>query len=166
MCHFCLGLSAISSEGSSILKIQQTHLQLLKNADVRTEHPCCTPYSLLLLLPFLSLSFTSLLHSLAPFSIAFLSAPFITHYCYRSLIFFIIALHLSFFPSLSKEPDVYDLFSWRDWGWESLLQAVCTLLEFKWLRILPTVIPYANEFSIFIQIMLFSFLTEGIASSV
>ena len=68
------------------------------------------PATLLILLsycPFLSLSFTSPPHSLAPSPLAFLSPPFISCYRYSSLLFYIIALVLSFFTSLSKEPDVF-----------------------------------------------------------
>lgn len=42
-----------------------------------------------------------------PSSLAFSSPPFISCYHYCSLLFFIIALALSFLSSLSKEPDVF-----------------------------------------------------------
>ncbi len=99
-----------------------------------------------------------------------LSPPFISRYHCASLLLFIIALMLSFFTSLSLRKQMcylYDLFRCRDWDWESLLKAEGTLLEFKCLSILPTLITDANEFSSFIWITLFLlYLTEEIASLV
>lgn len=60
---------------------------------------------------------------------------------------------------------LYDLFRCRDWGWESVLQAGCTLHESRCLSALPTVILYANEFSAFMRITsLCTILTARVAS--
>lgn len=116
----------------------------------------------------------SLLYHISPsFPRSLILSPFFHPSCcpYCSSLFFIVAL-APFFSLLSLRNQMcslYDLFRCRDWDWERLLQAECTLLEFKWLSTPPTVIPYANEFFFVYVNHVHTFsllLTEEIASSV
>lgn len=81
----------------------KTHLQLLEKMWEQSILATLLIFSSSYYL-FSSLSFTSLLHSLAPFPSRLLISPL---YLPCSLLFFIIAPALSFFTSLSKEPDVF-----------------------------------------------------------
>lgn len=130
-----------------------------QNADWNSEHSCHSPYFLFLLLHLFSPSFKSLLHSLATFSSPLLVS---TDYIPLSLLFSyfppLLLLSLSLCLSLRDQMcSWYDLFRDRDWGWESLLEAGCSLLKLKWLSMFPTLISDANELSSFICIMLFFF---------
>lgn len=148
---FLFSLSVLCSGGRHLKnKSHWTHLQLLKNVNGKAEHPCHTTPSLIAfsscLIHISSSSPRSLL--LLSFYLHLLSPVIVT---VRSYFSSLLTISLSFLLSLRNQMcSLYDLFICRDWGWESLLQAECTLPEFKWLSILPTIIPYANEFPLFI----------------
>lgn len=140
--------------------------QLLENVDGRGEHPCHTPY-FALLLPFLF----PIIHISSSFPRSLLLLPSYLHLylllSLRSLLFYIIALAFSFFTSFSKETRCVPCMIYSDAkiGAESLLQAECTLREFRQLSILPTIIRMQISFPHLYELDFYLLWTEEIASS-
>lgn len=123
----------------------QRNIQLLQNVHRSAEHSRHT-YFLLLMLPFYLFSIIHISSPSLPSPLTSPSPPFISRYWSPSFVIVALALSFSLLLSLSNQMcSLYDLFRCKDWVWESVLQAECTLLEFKWLSKLPTLIADANE---------------------